>query len=97
MNVRVSDIAFDVNLVDVCSMNNQYLERVPQQRKADPFRRDKAIRVYPSGEAKDDKLGIGNGGIYASEIFHSKGTIFVSTKAEKRQTQVHLRSNRAGA
>jgi len=30
MNVRVSDIAFDINLVDVCSVDNQHLEGVSQ-------------------------------------------------------------------
>ena len=32
MNVRVSGIAFDVNLVDVCSVNNQNLVGAPQLR-----------------------------------------------------------------
>ena len=93
MNVRVSDIAFDVNFVDDCSVNNQHLEGVLQQREANPFR-DKDVWVHSLGEAEDDELGFGNSAIYENVIFHSKGTVLVSTNGKLRQTQVHLRSNR---
>lgn len=96
MNVRVSDIAFDVNFVEDCSVNNQHLEGVLQQRKANPFR-DKDIWVHSLEEAEDDELRFGNSAIYENEIFHSRGTILVSTNGELRQTQVHFRSNRACA
>ena len=94
MNVSVSDIAFDVSIVDVCSANNQHLERVLKQRKANPFR-DKGIRVHSPGHTEDNELGFGISGICGIGIFCSRGTVSLSTNGEERQTQVHLRSSRA--